>query len=163
MRPRLNIEKEPVDKALELAGIVGVIVMLALPVYYWQDIPDIVPTHFNAAGQPDDYGSKWSTIALPIIGSLLFFGLIWINKYPHSFNYTQKITEANAYDQYRMASRLMRVVGTIVSLSFAYLTYTVIHTSLGNLDGPGKYFVIFFTVGVLVVPIIYLIYSRRAA
>jgi len=162
MRPRLTIEKEPIDKALELVGAIGVILMLALPLYYWPDIPDVVPTHFNAAGQPDDYGSKWSTIALPIIGLLLFVGLYWINKYPHKFNYPHKITEANAYKQYRMASRLLRVVGTIVALSFTYLTYTVIHTSLGNLNGPGRYFGIFFPVSVLIVPLIYLIYSGRA-
>ncbi len=162
MRPQLNIQKEPVDKALELAGVIGVIVMIALPLYYWPDIPDIVPTHFNAAGQPDDFGSKWSMVVLPIIGALLVLGLYWINKYPHKFNYPQKVTEANAHNQYRMASRLIRVVGTMVALSFAYLTYTVIHTSLGTLNGPGKYFVIFCTVSLLIVPVIYLILSRQA-
>lgn len=161
MRPQLEIEKQPFDKALELAGLIGVLVMIALPIYYWADIPAMVPIHFNAAGQPDDYGSKWTTISLPLIGALLYFGVNWITRFPHKFNYLQKITKDNAQEQYRMATRLVRLIGTLVALSFAYMTYTVIHTSLGTMEGPGNYFVLFFTVSILIVPLIYIIMTRR--
>jgi uncharacterized membrane protein len=35
-------------------------------------LPDIVPTHWNAAGQPNDYGSKWTTLLLmPMIMAVM--------------------------------------------------------------------------------------------
>jgi uncharacterized membrane protein len=161
MRPQLEIEKQPLDNALELTGLIGVLVMIALPIYYWGEIPSIVPTHFSATGQPNDYGSKWTTISLPLIGALLYFGLNWITRFPHKFNYPLKITKDNAAEQYRMATRLVRLVGTLVALSFAYLTYTIIHTSLGTMEGPGSNFVLVFTVSILLVPFAYLIMTRR--
>ena len=96
MRPRLDLQKEPVDKALEIAGIIGVMTMIALPVYYWPEMPQIVPTHFTATGRPDAYGSKWVTLVLPVIGTALFVLLIWLNRFPHKFNYPKEITEENA-------------------------------------------------------------------
>ena len=163
MRPRLKLEKQPLDKALEIIGIMAVIAMLALPVYYWADIPDVIPTHYNTLGQPDDYGSKWTAMVLPLIGAALFVALHWLNRFPHIFNYAGNITPDNAHQHYRMATRLLRIVGVVVALSFAYLTYTVIHTSLGNMSGPGSGFVAIFMVSMLIVPISYLLISRNVS
>lgn len=162
MRPLPAIEKEPIDKALELAALIATIIMVVLPAYYWTDLPSIVPTHFNASGEPDDYGSKWAIITLPVIGAILFAVLLWINRFPHKFNYAQEITEDNAQRQYRMATRLIRILAAVVAVSFAYLTYTAIATIMGNMPGPGRYFAIVFTAVMLVIPITYLLISRKA-
>tara|TARA_R110002124_G_scaffold149259_5_gene315351 strand:- start:1472 stop:2143 length:672 start_codon:yes stop_codon:yes gene_type:complete len=45
----------------------------------WNDIPDIVPTHFNAAGEADDYGPKWiNAFLLPCIAVITYFFLLII-------------------------------------------------------------------------------------
>ena len=49
--------------------IIGYIVFLAA---CWSNIPETVPTHFNALGKADAYGSKGSLIAEAIIMAALF-------------------------------------------------------------------------------------------
>jgi len=47
----------------------------------WNDMPDIVPIHFNAAGEADDYGPKWiNAFLLPSIAVATYFFLILIPK-----------------------------------------------------------------------------------
>ncbi|MEO1021037.1 MAG: SdpI family protein [Bacteroidota bacterium] len=50
-----------------------ILVILLIPfgvsAYLWNDLPDIVPTHFNAKGEADDWGPKWvNALMLPGIG-----------------------------------------------------------------------------------------------
>lgn len=56
-----------------LWAISGIIIalMFAVSLWVWPQIPADaqVPIHWNAAGQPDDYGSKWMGIFLmPLVG-----------------------------------------------------------------------------------------------
>ena len=53
----------------------------------WKNIPGMVPTHFNAAGKPDNYGSKASLIVEPIIALLLMGLFIFIEKFPQAWNF----------------------------------------------------------------------------
>ncbi len=56
-----------------LWGISGIIIalMFAVSLWAWPQVPADaqVPIHWNAAGQPDDYGAKWIGIFLmPLVG-----------------------------------------------------------------------------------------------
>ena len=55
----------------------------------WKIIPGTVPTHFNAAGKPDNYGSKASLIIEPIIALLLMGLFIFIEKFPQAWNFPE--------------------------------------------------------------------------
>lgn len=45
----------------------------------WDTMPDIVPIHFNAAGEADDYGPKWiNAFLLPGIAIITYFFLLII-------------------------------------------------------------------------------------
>lgn len=47
----------------------------------WNDMPDIVPTHFNAAGEADDFGPKWiNAFLLPGIAVITYLFLLFIPK-----------------------------------------------------------------------------------
>jgi bacteriorhodopsin len=56
------------------------LLMLAIPLVYlamvWNRIPDIVPVHFNAAGEADRQGSKTVYIWLVSLPGLLFYLLL---------------------------------------------------------------------------------------
>lgn len=60
-----------------------VLIILLLPfissAVLWNNIPDIVPTHFNIQGEADDYGPKWMTaIMFPAIGLGVYFLLLFL-------------------------------------------------------------------------------------
>ncbi|HET7587741.1 MAG TPA: SdpI family protein [Gammaproteobacteria bacterium] len=48
-------------------GFVLVLAAFAVAAWFYPQLPDTVPTHWNAAGQPDDYTSKpWGPFILPL-------------------------------------------------------------------------------------------------
>ena len=145
-RPKLKIELDQSDYFVEVLGRMGVILLLAIPLFYYSDLPDTIPTHFNATGEPDQYGSKAVVWLLPVIGLVTYLGLLWLNKYPHIFNYMGKITEENAYRQYQIATRMVRAMNAIIVWAFAYLTYFMIQIGLGKADGLGPYFIPVFLI-----------------
>ena len=60
-----------------------VVVLLIIPfvvsAYYWNDLPDLVPTHFNIQGEADDWGPKWvNAIMFPAIGLATYLSLIFL-------------------------------------------------------------------------------------
>lgn len=61
--------------------MLSILVFISSAVWLWTQAPDQVPSHFNARGQPDDWDSKASTLAVlvPIgIGLPLLLSIRWI-------------------------------------------------------------------------------------
>lgn len=49
--------------------LVILIVPFFVSAYFWDELPDEVPTHFNIRGEADDWGPKWmAAYLIPLIG-----------------------------------------------------------------------------------------------
>ena len=79
-RPKLKIELTTVDKATELIGIIGLLTLIALPIYFFDKLPETIPRHFGANGEPDGFSGKGIIWTLPIIGIVMYVGMFWLNK-----------------------------------------------------------------------------------
>jgi len=148
-RPKIKIELEPIDKIIEWVGVLGLIILIGLPLYYYNELPETVPRHFGANGKPDAYSGKGIIWTLPVIGFAMYFGLIWLNKYPHIFNYPQKVTQENAKRLYATGKRMIRTLNTLITWIFAYITYSTIQVALGNQSGLGTWFLPIFMISTL--------------
>ena len=155
-RPIIKIEKETLDWFIEMTGISALIVLIVLPMLYYSELPDIVPTHFGLDGTPDDYGSKSFIWFLPGLGVALYVGLSLLNRVPHVFNYPVEITPVNAKKQYYLATKLVRVLNTAIACIFSYLNYVIIQSSSGTMSGesmvitPAIMMAIFAIIGVYI-------------
>lgn len=139
-RPKIEIVPTSFDIGLERLGAVMIIVLWALALFFIISMPSVVPIHFDATGRPDGFGSKFALLILPALGTLVFFGIGKLNKYPHVFNYATKITEANAHRQYSIAVRMLRMLKvTLVFLFLAILLYTYLNVK-GRVEGLGIWF-----------------------
>jgi len=145
-RPRINIQLDPIDWVVKFIGIVGLITLIALPVIYFNALPDIIPVHFGFNGQADGFGTKDVIWIMPLLGSMLYLAMSLLNKHPHIFNYRQKVTEDNAERLYRTATKMMRILNALVACIFAYMTFATIQTALGNQNGLGGMFIIIFLI-----------------
>ncbi len=141
-RPKLKIDKEPVDRFFEIIGLIGVVLLVALPFVHFGSLPDTVPVHYGINGQPDSYGSKNMVWLLMVVGIIIYISLAVLTRYPHIFNYPKKITAENAYTQYKMACRLIRVLNAVSAWFFAYIVYTTIAVASGRHSGPGSWLVV---------------------
>ncbi len=115
-------------------------------------LPETIPIHFNFKGQADNYGNKIAIFFLPVVATIVYFGLTWLNKYPHVFNYPVKITVANAKAQFQVATRLIRFVKLSILLIFFLIILFTYLTAMGIANGLGIWFLPVVE-GLLLVPV----------
>ena len=147
-RPKIQIEKEPTDWLMEFLGLAAVVFLVAYPLLHYGSLPEQVPTHFGPNGAPDAYGHKSNIWVLPIIGLATYILMSVINRNPHTFNFPKKVTEENAFSQYKIASRLIRSINTIIVVFFAYIVYSMLQTALEKQSGLGTYALGLFLVAI---------------
>ena len=81
-----------------ITNIVSVLLIIGYTVFLaacWGNIPETVPTHFNALGKADAYGSRWSLIAEPILMTALFLLMAVVERFPSAMNFPVKETPEN--------------------------------------------------------------------
>lgn len=139
-RPIIKLEWSAMDKIMEGLGFLALVLLLVLPIYFYPELPDRIPRHYDASGQVTAYGAKGMIWLMPIMGLITYAGLFFLNKVPHIFNYPTAITPENAEKQYRGATRMMRTLNLAIVFIFLYLTYSTIQTSLGVQEGVGEFF-----------------------
>ncbi len=58
--------------------------VIAAPMMYlafvWNQLPDIVPTHFSPSGEPDGFGPKWTLMILSAISVGMYFLMKYVPK-----------------------------------------------------------------------------------
>ena len=79
-RPKLKITFKTVDICIEIASIMVLLLMWFHLILAFGNLPDTVPSHFNAAGQPDNYSGKGFLWFLPALGTLMYVGLFILNR-----------------------------------------------------------------------------------
>ncbi len=161
-RPKINPTLSTFDVILEGLAATALIVMFVYLFKAWPSLPDEVPTHFNAAGVPDDWGSKSSLLILPIVVLVMYAGLTILSRFPHTFNFPVKITETNATRQYALAKSLLSFVKLDVLAIFLYIQTFTIRTAQGEAAGLGVWFIVYSMGGTFVPIIIYFVLASRA-
>jgi uncharacterized membrane protein len=134
-RSILKIKLNYLDWVKEIIAATSVIGMFGLLLFYFPDLPDKIPAHFNAAGEVDRFDSKASIWIFPSIGLLLYLGLSGLNQFPHIFNYPVKITQENTDYQYRIATKMIRTLKAVILIFFFYTVYMTVQIGIGNQDG----------------------------
>src|SRR4051794_11948499 len=152
-RPRIELIVSKFDKTLELTSKIFLVIIWCSTLYSFLKLPMTIPTHFNAAGRPDNYGNKMTLLILPLLATIIYFGLTQLNKYPHIFNYVTKTTEHNAERQYTIATRLIRFMKLAILLIFSLIILFTYLTTIGVINGLGFWFLP-LTEGLLLIPTI---------
>ena len=116
------------------ALMAAMILLVAIP---WASLPDQVPTHFNAAGEVDDFGSRSTLLVIPLIGIAIFVLLSWAERNPSKLNYSIKPTEENRNRLYRLGSDLALYLKVITTATLCYITYSVVQSARGSEQGLG--------------------------
>jgi uncharacterized membrane protein len=122
-RPKIPIPIYAIDIILEA---LAVLVLLGFWFYFYNNfpaLPETVPIHFNASGEPDGFGSKWWMFWLPSIATVLYVFLTLLQRIPHRFNYPVYVTPKNAPRQYQLVLRFVRVLKILVVALFAGITW----------------------------------------
>lgn len=153
-RPRIKIALDKTDKFIEILGWIAVIAIWLLTLINYFDLPETIPTHYNASGEADGFGNKLNILTLPLISTLMYVGLTILTKHPHLLNYSDEINEDNALYQYKNATKMIRVLKLAVIIIFGLIVFKTIQTATGKANGLGIWFLPFMF-GLLFIPVFY--------
>ena len=83
-----------------------------------------VPIHYNSSGVPDEYGSPYSLLFIPLIMSVVY-ALIWfVGRHPEWHNYPTTVTASNAPRLYTLSRDTMLIMRLLVaSLALAIVAW----------------------------------------
>lgn len=160
-RPRIRPEFSAADRILEIAGWAVLLIFWIFTVNGFMTLPDVIPTHFDAAGHPDNTGHKITILIIPVAATILYSGMTLLNRYPHIFNFVVGITEENALRQYRIATRMIRYLKFILVIIFFYIAWIMQSVATGISPGLGIWFVPVTMVLVFVPLIFFIVQSIR--
>jgi len=94
----------------------------------WTDVPGNIVIHF-ANGEPENWGSKYFLLIMPVIGLLIWWLLGELTKYPEKLNYIN-LTDENREIQYKMSCRVLWIIQNLSFITFilgneAFLRYAI--------------------------------------
>jgi uncharacterized membrane protein len=159
--PKISVKLKSYDWIIECISLLLCGSLLALPVIYVKDLPEIIPIHFNGAGMPDGYGSRSTIFLLPVIGAAVYLLMTILAVFPKSYNYPVKITPENAAIQFSLASRFIRILKALILILFIYICYQTINTAMGLANGLGMAFLPVFLLTITGSIIIYFVLARN--
>jgi uncharacterized membrane protein len=165
-RPKLKLTRKPLDWTIEFLAFLFLLIQIVIPIVYYNQLPETIPTHFNGAGQPDGFGSRSTLWILPVTSLFMYLLMTVVESFPQIYNYPVEITPENAVVQYRIATRLIRILKTIILMIFSFITYQTIKTATGAASGLGKAFLPIFlllTFGVIIVYIVHSLNNRQSS
>ncbi|MCB0526547.1 MAG: DUF1648 domain-containing protein [Lewinellaceae bacterium] len=160
-QPKLNLPDSTYEKILEALAIIFSVGALLLAIFKFSSLPQEIPTHFNASGKADSFGSKMSIFIIPVIAIATCLLMVIISKTPHKFNFLNKITEENAPREYRRARFIVRVVNAMTSLLFLCITNEMIQASEMSTPSMGV-FILVFCLAITIAPIIIYIFWPKS-
>ncbi|MBP6556899.1 MAG: DUF1648 domain-containing protein [Flavobacterium sp.] len=153
-RPIVKIPLTLFDKSAEVFGVMILLSFLVFTLYYYNQLPEIIPTHFGGGGKPDGYGGKWTIFLLPILSTLIYGFITIVSRFPHKMNYMTTITEANAEKQYISMTKMLRMLKVMLLLVFFVIDYKTMQIALEWPDVFGRWFLL-LVFAMVFVPIFY--------
>ncbi len=157
-RPRIKLVKTNFDNFLESLGWLLLVLLWVKVLFSFNELPDIIPTHFNYKGEVDGYGSKWTLMILPLTASIAYIGLTILNRFPHIFNYLVDITQENAERQYSISTKMIRALKLGIVVLFGFISIMTIDGAKSNTFQIGPTIIPVASL-IILVPLIYYIYK----
>ena len=110
----------------EIAFAIIAIIVWGLIIWLVHQAPDIVPTHFDASGKPNAYGSPAGVTIPCIILTIAAISLMVLAYFPRHINMPFKITNIQ---QVKLAIRQLRIAGIILMILPLAVAYTILGMS----------------------------------
>ena len=118
-------KKKPItlsDRILELVAAAMAVLLLILTGVLYSQAPETVPTHFNFAGDADDWGGKdfyWILAAIMLVGMIICASAAYNRKL---VNLPIRLKEPVFYRQIGLISRMCR----IMTITFGFIWLAVL-------------------------------------
>jgi uncharacterized membrane protein len=131
-----------------LAALGGLFWLTWSALYGPNRLPDRVPTHFNAAGTPNAWGSPSGMILLPVIAGSLYLLMSVVSMFPGAFHYPVRVTAQNIARLQAVTLGMVAWLKVELACLFAALQWALIQSAR---SGDGHLFPMILPVFIVVV------------
>jgi hypothetical protein len=144
-------------RLLEVVSLAALTVLFgetARAVYGASPLRGPIPTHFNAAGNPDAWGSASMLWLLPAIASVLYLLMTWVSRHPGAFNFPVRVTPFNRARLEVVALSMIAWLKLELVCFFALLQWAILRAArkpgheFAAVPMPAFLAVIFLTIGI---------------
>lgn len=91
-------------------------------IFFWNQIPDQIPGHYDGAGNIDRWGDKAELWTTPVISLILYAGISVLEKFPGVWNTGVKVTPENQDRVYSTLQNMISTVKLVMLSNFTCLT-----------------------------------------
>lgn len=150
------------DKRYDWLAVLGLATSVAIVFFYYGDLPARIPSHFNGKGVVDGWSGKSMLFFLLAIEAGLFV-LLGLTRLLTDKNSTNSLSTLQAKPGMEAEVKalnlsLMGVLRAIITISFAYIIWSIVQTALEQQNGLGSWFLVVFMLGVFL-PLAYYTYE----
>ncbi len=105
----------------EWLSLIVIVAAFVASILFYSQLPDPMPTHWNAAGQPDDYASRFvGAFLLPVIMIGVYLMLLFLPRIDPKRMNIERFSETYT------------LVRTIIIFFFAYIHGVILYTVISN-------------------------------
>lgn len=108
--------------AMQILSVLCLTGSTLLLVVKWNQIPAVIPGHYNFAGEADSMTGKGSLILMPVLNWLMYLGISILEHFPQVWNTGVKITAQNRERVYRILYHMIVCLKLSVVLIFSFMT-----------------------------------------
>lgn len=159
-RPTLNIPKTKSEWIWDIVGFLMYFGSIIFLMVIWNELPEKVPAHYNAAGEVDRWGSKWELLILPGVGLFIILLMQLLEKRPEMHNYPKRFNETNAAQFYLHSRKVINQLKNVCLIIFSVILFESVSIALGWGVGLGKWFLPILIAGTGI-PIVLGIFKQR--
>ena len=121
---KIKVHRTTEATVFEIVFAIVAVIVWGLIIWLVHRAPDIVPTHFDASGKPNAYGSPAGVTIPCIILTIAAIVLMVLAYFPRHINMPFKITNIQ---QVELAIRQLRIAG----ITFLFLPLAIAYMMLG--------------------------------
>ncbi len=148
---------------LSLAALAALAFIAINGFYGPHPLPSRIPSHFDAAGHVNGWGSPVTLLFMPVFAVALYLLLSLVARFPSVFNYPVKVTEFNRAQLEQLALNLISWTKAEVLTFFAWMELVMVQAARNPAHG-FKPYPVFMFVGILFATIVgFIVAMFRAA
>jgi hypothetical protein len=130
-RPRLDLPITKLEICMEVLTIPPVLMNFVLLAVFWNALPHVVATHFDAAGNANGFSPRETLWWIAGFGMFIYLSMSIVSRFPHTLNYVWAITEANAKKQYLLARKFLAILKLESVVLIFFGLWNCIQVSIG--------------------------------
>ena len=149
--------------AISLATLAALFLVAGFALYGPDRLPARIPTHFDAAGHANGWGSPLALLSLPIIAFGVYLLMTVVARFPSAFNYPVTVTDENRPRLEAMTLDLLAWMKAETAGLFAIITWVWLQAIRHSGQGFSPLWVLVFAGAILVTIVWYIRAMARTA